>query len=541
MMGTVQLRLILAALFSLHALDCEATLQGASSFRWLSCVNDFIDNVTCTWDSSSADPSRDCWITGHKKMQFRKDGVTRASIISRSCRVKERASSPPGCSFVFESNKFTPFEKMPNISLTCDRLVVLSLKDYLITSHIQMHPPGLPNVTRADNDTVIWWGPSSPLSEFLNVFDYQVHIQQSGPKLKAHMWSTSEAQVRIPAWQLKGEYQVRVRVKPANREGSQWSEWSPTTSWVTESENQGWGLDPTFLIFTVCIISAVFIVVMLAVYKSIVSKRLLKAKPVPNPSKYFQTLHSVHSGNLKKWLNPHYAAEISDATQPLDHISPVEVCESCDTSPFTSSSTCVPPPPSPLHPNRLVENSSSASSCFSNLDYFVSSSSGSSLQTNPKPANFTYKDEAHVLHKAQHLHLSLHPCPALTDESPRCESLKSGTQSPDSGFCLGKEDVDVKEQRWDATGEEDHLSSSNLSLPLNIPVQISSPSSPPSLCQISPDNAHMQTPMLAAYVGAAGWAVASAMYRSSSMPVESNKAGYFILQEIQTTSSNASI
>lgn len=31
----------------------------------------------------------------------------------------------------------------------------------------------------------------------------------------------------------------------------------------------------------------------------ILSIRLLKGKPLPNPSKYFQTVHSVHEGNLK--------------------------------------------------------------------------------------------------------------------------------------------------------------------------------------------------------------------------------------------------
>nr|XP_057906308.1 interleukin-2 receptor subunit beta isoform X2 [Doryrhamphus excisus] len=510
MIVTVHLYLTLGIVFSLHAPDCEAALQG------FSCVNDFIDKVTCTGNRFSVDPGLDCWIRGHKKVKSR--------IISQSCRVKDHADSPPGCSFVFESH-FTPFEVMPNISLTCDRRLVSSLKDYDVTSHIQMHPPGPANVTRIDNDTVIWWGPSSPLSVFLDVFDYEVQIQQTGPKLKEPTTLlTNEAQVQIPAW-LKGEYQLRVRVKPANREGSQWSEWSPTTTWVTESDTEGRGPDPTFLTLTVFIISAVFIVVVLAVHKCVVSKRLLKAKPVPNPSKYFQSLHSVHSGNLKKWLNPHCAAEILDATQPLDHISPVEVCESWGTGP----STCVPPPPSPLQPN----SSSSASSCFSNFDYFVSASSGSSLQTNPNPAYFTYKDDAHILHNPQNLHLSLHPCPAFTDESLSCDISKSGAQSPDSGFCTGKEDIKGQ--------EEDHLSSSHLSLPLNIPVQISRPSSPPSLSQISSNNAVTQPAMPAANVAAGSWAVASAMYRSSSMPVESNKAGYFILQEIQTTFSNVSI
>ncbi|XP_061829473.2 interleukin-2 receptor subunit beta [Nerophis lumbriciformis] len=519
MLGTVQPCLILALLLSLHATDCDATSQG------LSCVNDFINNVTCTWHRSSADASRDCWITGHKIKSMMESNST---VISQNCKVQDRANSAPGCSFVFENNTFTHFETMPIINTTCNRTLIL--KDYLADRHIQMHPPGLPNVTCADNETVIRWGPSSPLSKLLDNLEYEVHIQHSDPKMEeTHTFHSSKPTARIPAWKLKGKYQVRVRVKPEDMEGSIWSEWSPTTVWATLSENTGWGLDATYFILAVFIIMAV-IAMMLAFYKSIVNKRLFKAKPVPNPSKYFQSLHSVHSGNLKKWLNPHCAAEILDTTQPVDHISPVEVCESRGMGP--NNATCAPPPPSPSDSNRLVENSP-ASSGFSNLDYFVSGSSGSSLPTDPY---FAYKDDAHMLHKAQHLH--------LTNTSLSWESVRSSAQSPDSGFCVGKEDVEIKDEQ-NTSGEEDqvsgHLSSSQLSLPLNIPVQISGPSSPPPLSQISADSAPTQPLMLAANVSAAGWPVQCTMHRSSSMPVESSKAGYFLLQEIQTTFSNASI
>ncbi|XP_061605960.1 interleukin-2 receptor subunit beta isoform X1 [Phyllopteryx taeniolatus] len=548
MMGAVQPYFILAVLFSLHCLDCEANLQG------LTCVNDLINNVTCTLNSSSVDPGLDCIIFGYKKIRIRTNGVTHAILISQSCKVRERRNLPPGCSFLFENVKFTLFEVMPNISMECNGALVKNLKDYKLQNHIKMHPPGLPNVSHTDNDTVIYWGPGSPCSVLLRKFEYEVQIQRSDPTTKeVHTFPTNKPQLRIAAGQLKGKHQVRVKVKPAHRENSQWSEWSPSVSWVgPEAANQEWSLDLTFVILAVLISLCVMIVMILVFYRCNISKRFLKAKPVPNPTKYFQ---SLHSGNLKKWLNPNCTAATLDNAQPLNHISPVEVCESWDAGPSTfnpSSSNCFPQPPINIETlagsdeNRLVDNLSASSSCFSNLGYFVSTSCSSSFQTEPNPVYFAHKDDVHIPHKAHNanLHLSLHRCPTLA-KSPSCESLKRGTQSPDSGFCFGQGDVEVKEDKQGVNGEKDQISglcsSSQLSLTLRLPVQTGNPSTPPGLSQLSSDRTQTHAPLLAANVSAAGWPVACTMYRPSSMPVESCKSGYFILQEIQTTFSNASI
>ncbi|XP_077396230.1 interleukin-2 receptor subunit beta [Festucalex cinctus] len=531
-MGTLQPYFILVVLCSLHSLDCEANLQG------LTCVNDFINNVTCTVNSSSVE---DCMIFGFKKTRIRKDGVTSAILINQSCKVEQQRNELPGCSFVFENRKFTLFEVMPNISMECNGALVDYLQDYKPQNHIKMHPPGLPNVSLTENDTVIDWHPGSPRSTLLKAFDYKVQTQKSDPTTKeVYTFPTNKPQLRIG--QLKGKHQVRVKVKPARREGSQWSDWSPTASFVgPESANEDWNLFQTAIIIAVLIILVVMVILTLVFYKCNISIRFPRMKPVPNPSKYFPTLHD---GNLKKWLNPS-CAESFHIVQLVDHISPVEVSESKDAglSPFAPPAcNCALQPPINIKPsalsdeNRLVDNSSSTSSCFSNLGYFVSGSSGSSVQTEPNPVNFAYKDDFHIVDKAHNpnLHLSLHLCSAMS-ESPICESLKR-TQSPDSGFCIGKEDVEVEEEKKVVNGEEQqvsgHRSSSHLSLPLHLPAQISRPSTPPDLSQI--DSAQTQAPMLAANV-------VCTTYRPSSMPVESCKTGYFILQEIQTTFSNASI
>ncbi|XP_039975316.1 interleukin-2 receptor subunit beta [Xiphias gladius] len=419
-----------------------------------------------------------------------------------------------------------------------------------------MNPPGVPNVSSNANETWISWSPGTPLSDLITAFDFQVQI-----KLKKQTWkeastlSTQEQRVSIPAWQLKGHCQVRVRVKPSNKHESHWSNWSPTISWMGQtdvastSQDQDWLLAQKPLLV---MLSVGLFVIMLVFCMSCLSKQCLKVKPVPNPSKYFPTLHSVHGGNLKKWLNPLSASESFFTAQPCDHISLVEVCESWDavpsTSPSSSSTSAL------LHftsypfagsdTSGVVDNSSS-SSCFSNIGYFMSSSLA---QTDANPAYFTYQDDFNNLHNKHNFHLSI--CSSFTS-SRGYESLQREPQSPDSGFGIGQEDEEDKkgEKCMDVEVEEvsdEHKSLPFLILPLLLPSWVCTPAPPsphpPGLTQICSDSQEVDDVPEAATCGSyPAWPVACAMCRSSSMPAEPCKRGYLTLKELQTTFSNKSI
>uniref|UniRef100_A0A3Q4GIG1 Interleukin-2 receptor subunit beta N-terminal domain-containing protein n=1 Tax=Neolamprologus brichardi TaxID=32507 RepID=A0A3Q4GIG1_NEOBR len=315
---------------------------------------------------------------------------------------------------------------------------------------------------------------------------------------EARDFKTPDTELRLALSKLKGHGDVRVRVKTENSGyNSHWSHWSPTSSWkVNSSDNLGNNTN-----MRICLHACVYIYTL-----------LLEGKAVPNPSKYFQSLHSVHEGNLKKWLNPLSVSESFFTAQPIDQISPVEVCEDFDvvpsTSPSSSSTSAL------LHFQNSdtsgIVNNSASSSIFSNRSYFTSSSSGGFACIDPTPAYFTY-------------HGDFQPslCPSLCG-FPTYESLKREPQSPDSGFGIELE-ANNEEERYMEGGEQFLLDDRNIPF-LILPVRF-----PPHTCPaFSPP-----TPPT--------WLVPGAMCRSSSMPVEPGKTGYLTLKELQATFSNKSI
>ncbi|XP_023251555.1 interleukin-2 receptor subunit beta-like isoform X1 [Seriola lalandi dorsalis] len=549
--------LFILPLCSAHAARSQNGSQGSQG---LSCVNDFVNNVSCTWNSTAAAPGLDCWIHGVKKIWKVESNRRVPELIGQSCKLRQQGASPPGCSFVFENQEFDFYDVMPNISVKCNGKLLEILTDYEPCEHIKLNPPGVPNVRSTANETWISWSPGSPLSDYIVTFDFQIQI-----KLEKQTWKeastlfTQAKDLRIPAWQLKGHSQVRARVKSSGEHcDSLWSNWSPTTSWLgapdVASQDQGWFLDHTLLVVQGVVLSTGLFVVVLLLYMSWLCRRRLKKKEVPNPSKYFPTLHPVHGGNLKKWLNPLSASESFFTAQPCDHISPVELCESWDVVPSTSpstSSTCAllhsrSYPTAGSDTSGVVDNSSSSSSCFSNLGYFMSNASSGLARTDPGPAYFTYQDDFHNLH--DNLHFSL--CPSFTGLRVY-ESLKREPQSPDSGFGIGQEDEKGKEDEKGVRveeGSDDRQSSPLLILPLHLSSWACPPSSPPppphppSLTQIRSDSQEVDDePEAATGESYAAWPVAGSMCRSSSMPVEPCKTGYLTLKELQTTFSNKSI
>lgn len=399
-----------------------------------------------------------------------------------------------------------------------------------------MHPPGTPNVNSSNNETRISWNPGNPRAVFFKSFNFQVqikHIHQSWDEVKSEPTEVPEMVI----WRkLKGHLQVRVRVKPTRRYGSHWSDWSPVTSWEAhdrQASSPKEALNPgqafLFLCLTLALCLGLLSVSVLAIYRCYIRKRPVKEKTVPNPSKYFCTLHSVHGGNFKKWLNPVSVSDSFFVSRPSEDICAVEVCESWDVG--TSSSPCSTT--ALLHPSSGDKPCSScSSSCFSNMGYFMSSNNSSSSRTRTSPY-FSYPGDVQCAHRKHQLSL----CPPFTSID---DGLQREPHSPDSGFGI----VRFEDQHMEVL--DDNQSSPLLHLPLS--VSSFPPESPPfpSNVNLVFDNQGLEedAPMAASPAvsgNLSAWPVAEPMCRASSLPVDTSKSGYLTLNELQTTFSNKSI
>ncbi|XP_034046883.1 interleukin-2 receptor subunit beta isoform X2 [Thalassophryne amazonica] len=530
-------------LFSVQTGHSQRHQQG------LSCVNDFVNNVSCTWNSSALGPGVDCWISGAKKTWMMKKGGKDGTLLIRRCKLKQLQNSPPGCSFVFENKRFTSAEVMPSIRIECNGMLVENLTNYKPCHHIKMHAPSAPNVSSSINGTLILLSPGSPRSSFFKSFDFQVQIKENHRTWnEATTLHTHKQELTIPSWQMKGHSQVRVKIRPPENlyPEASWSNWSPAASWHPALEDKD---QTSWLLLGLMLSSALFIAVLLGLYRSFSSRVLLIEKHVPNPSKYFHTLHSVQGGNLKKWLNPQSASGSFFAIQPVDHISKVEVCKGWDMVPSTSSSSGSTT--ALLHSHSSgpgggtntsgVGDHSFSSSCFSKTGYLMSSYSSGSVRADPSPAHFTYQNDFKLQHNGHNLHFSLF---SPLHSSGNYELLKKEPHSPDSGFGGAAEEDDntVEDNDVDVQEESPPLIFYLHDPSHMCPVSLLPPlPHPPSLTQIHCDSQQMADPVAAPGCSYTAWPVAGAMCRSSSMPVESCKTGYLTLKELQTTFSNKSI
>lgn len=251
--------------------------------------------------------------------------------------------------------------------------------------------------------------------------------------------------------------------------------------------------------------------------------------------------------SLQEWLNPFSGSQSFFVTPSCDRISHVVVCEDWNdgaSSPSPTSITTSPLlhfhryPTSCSNSNGLIYNSSSRSS-FSNVGYFMSSSSGGgSARTYSNPACFAYQDSFQDPRHIHGLHFPL--CDSLASY-PEYESLKREPESPDSGFGIMKED-EMKETQRAISKEGGEVlndqSSPLLFLHLHLPSRPpSSPSAHPSTLTQPSESQQMDI----AETDTAAQPAAGTMCRSSSMPVEPFRTGYLTLKELQMTFSNKSI
>uniref|UniRef100_A0A4W5MK27 Interleukin 2 receptor, beta n=1 Tax=Hucho hucho TaxID=62062 RepID=A0A4W5MK27_9TELE len=503
------------------------------NLQGLFCVNDYINNITCVWNSSAIDPDVACQLLGTKE-NFK------SKLFNSSCDLKPldrpgQGHSFRGCSIVFEGHFFSSAEYLPSIKVECDGSEAVNLIRYKPIDHIKMHPPGNPVIINGTNAT---WSAGSPLSQKIYEYEFQVKV-----KREDQLWGEAQSLTRLKQepWielgvEESGIHHIRLRVKPTQPASSHWSEWSPTASWTSEGE-----VSPTFGTFDSpdltlwLVLSGAFftlIVVMLLVfYKTHTNNR--KHQYVPDPAKYFQPLNSVHGGNFQKWLSPLFAPESFITAQPGEDISPVEVSgtEVWDVTDSTSSTTAAFLIHSDLNTPSDGWNSSGQSSCFSNIGYFY-----------PKYPSGLFIESCPVYFSYQGDHSSLSATSSSYERLEHLGRLQREPLSPDSGF--GMESVEGEDQVEEGKGKKERNVvpvAPPLVLPVSLPARIPpGPHHPLSLPQLPLHNPESNSAM-APSGSYNAWPVEAALGRSSSMTVEPRCSGYLTIKELQNTYSNKSI
>lgn len=187
----------------------------------------------------------------------------------------------------------------------------------------------------------------------------------------------------------------------------------------------------------------------------------------------------------------------------------------------------------------LDNYSASLSSFYSNMGYFLSSSSGASARTEPSSAYFTYKDDFNSW-QDDHNGPGFLRGPSLTTQ--HYESLKREPQSPDSGFCGEKDSGEERNE----VGRLDDWETSTLDLPT---LTLTLPAPPHPLPNGPPPPEEPLYPLAetpaadVAGISYAAWPSAGSVARSSSVNVEPNKSksGYLTVKDLQMTFRNKSI
>ncbi|RXN32826.1 interleukin-2 receptor subunit beta-like protein [Labeo rohita] len=327
---------------------------------------------------------------------------------------------------------------------------------------VKTQPPDKPTVS-GDNIT---WSKGSNFPEDIEVYEFQLQYKAAHTSWETaeHVDVIQEAPVQLDHSKLTvgEEYQARVRVKPVEPKDEgyfrgEWSDWSPAVSWRSEIGKLPVRpvLDDMHIVLIVGFNILVFLAVLcVLIYKAKKSSRSLK-KPnnqhVPDPSKYFQPLHTVHGGNFRKWLGCQNSVGPFLTPQSCDDISPVEVSDFWDVSlmdPDAQMSAAAL-----VHLSQMdsgLENSGTShasSSGFSNMGYFYSKSNTGSLYLESCPVYFTYQPEEDTN--------SNHSSPGSSFDCLQTPSYQvEQPMSPDSGFDMPGEEHFEDDQEDEDGGAE---------------------------------------------------------------------------------------
>ncbi|XP_036422002.1 interleukin-2 receptor subunit beta isoform X2 [Colossoma macropomum] len=528
----------------------SGTTWPSHALTGLSCVNDFNTNITCEWHNATQHAGQVCSL--HASRNTFKGTQNERCVLQP---LTFHSNGATGCWIDFKSLRFTFAEEI-NLKVICNGTAVFGLDNYKPGRNIKLRPLARPNVYRGN----ISWSKGAESS--MNC-EYQLQFKSASqiweevqPRKVDHTLVVLDSDLLT----LGDEYEARVRVKPVKPENDgqylgQWSDWSPSINWTSEVGRNKTVLDQNTQDTTIRTSGLLtgFIPVILVLLTSIIVCTVHRyycmskagGEHIPDPSKYFQPLLSVHGGNFQKWLGPQHSTPSFHTPQPCDcSISPVEVSDVWD-DPVASSMAHFHNNPMPS--SQQTSGDSQSSSGFSNMGYFYSETQPGSVSLETCSVYFTYQPEG--------------GSDVSLQSSSSYERLQGQDQqegepsSPDSGFGMGgveeeEDDEESKEEKKEEEGRKEecsgvniqHLVSFVLSLPESSKKITSTAAThiPLSFAQPPELSPWPEDPEVAA-AGSSNTSEApeGVVVRPSSMVVQPCSSGYLTLKEMQKYSNKS--
>ncbi|XP_072531215.1 interleukin-2 receptor subunit beta [Salminus brasiliensis] len=513
----------------------------------LSCVNNFITSISCTWQNTSQLTGQACSL--HAKRDTSK-GPKMVQCVLKP--LEFHSDAPRGCLIVFPSLNFN-FGDIICLKVVCNATVVLQLTDYHPGSNIKLDPLDRPRVYRGN----ITWNRGAK-----RIMQCQYQLQF---KPLSHSWKDIKpvdvdrafAVLDNDSLVLGRWYEARVRVKPVDFDSGhyqgQWSDWSPSVNWMsdigreknTEDIETALTPEPLWIFIVISLILLISITVCIA-HRCCMSRA--GREHIPDPSKYFQPLLSTHGGNFQKWLGPQHTTHSLLTPRSCDcEISPVEVSGVLDSTLVDKMLH--------FHTNltssfQQTSGDSQSSSGFSNMGYFYSETQPGSLNLETCSVYFTYHPEEGSGDELQS---------TSSYERLQCQEQEPGEpSSPDSGFGMEgegeEEDADEEEQEKESMDDEEkdkkcsvvnvqHFVSFVLSLPessraIESTTATQVPLSFTQLPELLPwPEAEVEEDGVG--IGNSSEPPEGAVGRPSSMVVQPCSSGYLTLKEMQKYSNKS--
>ncbi|CAN9508553.1 unnamed protein product [Ophioblennius macclurei] len=291
-------------------------LHGDQISGRLHCVNDYLYTVRCTL-SIAAENDSSYWLNFTETIDLRQ----------YECKLRKTKNDGYVCTFQ-TPNHLDKFSEMDTyeISLCHKRedesdICELLDDDYVPKDNIQPNAPCCLAVSHNSSQYHFTWKSTyeeeSPYSRLPDNLQHQIHLSKSGDKVVLHQLNSDRTHASVDDGHFVAgtEYSARVRSRPSQSYGGQWSQWSPQFHWkATNHAPPSKDLGKVFIALCVTLL-----LLLLLCYAPV--KKWRQNIFIPTPAPYFDSLYRECQGDFKSWV----VAPDSAAEETL-HIESVTKC-----------------------------------------------------------------------------------------------------------------------------------------------------------------------------------------------------------------------